>query len=350
MTTSGTVGATVIDTAKVLEHAMRRAGVPAASQTPETIDIAKDNLFLLLSNLSNRGITLWCVDKIIMGSVVDQSSYTLPAGTIDIWNTNIRSSSRAAVFSVVSSAGGTADNLIDSDTSTYCDQTSTNGNFSFQFSAATSVISVGLKPHGTQTLALVLETSSDGSNWTGVATISSATHTNNTWFWYDIAAPKSAEYFRIRETGGGTLAMYEVFLSTKNTELPMSRENRDTYVAFPDKQYPGRPLSFWYDRTVTPSIKIWPVSDSEYYQIVVWRQRNIQDVGALTQQLEIPERWFEAVIWQLAHRMSIELPGVSNDRIEMCQQHAVQYTEEAETGERDNSPVMFNVSISGYTK
>lgn len=350
MATSGTVGQTVIDTAKVIEHAVRRAGIPASVQTSDTVDIAKDNLFLLLSNLSNRGITLWCMDKEVLGAVVGKASYDMPAGTVDIWNANLRTSSRAEATTVTSSAGGTVSNIVDSDITTYCTQTAPDGNFTFQFDSATSVISVGLLPQGTQTLALLFETSSDGVTWATVATLASASYTHNTWFWYDISVPLSRSYFRVRETGGGTLSMYEVYLSHTNSEVPMSRENRDTYVSFPNKQFAGRPLSFWYDRTITPTMNIWPVSNSDFYQIVVWRQRNVQDVGTLTQQLELPDRWFEAIIWQLAERLAVELPGASPDRIMLCQQQAAVYTEHAEVGERDNSPVVFNVAIGGYTK
>lgn len=327
MATSGTVGTTVIDTAKVLEHAVRRAGLPAGSQTPEVVGIAKDNLFLILSGLSNRGITLWCMDKVILGAKQSQISYDMPPGTVDIWNANIRNSFAAS---------GTV--------------STTSSTYTSVFSSTTSVISVGVLPQGTQTLALVLETSSDGVTWAAVSTLASATYTNGTWFWYDIDVPVSNLQFRIRESTGAAISFADVFLSYQNNEIPLARENRDTYTNFPNKYQTGRPTSFWYDRTVTPSIKIWPVPNIDYYQIVAWRQRGVQDVGTLTQQLEIPDRWMEAVIWQLSVRLCAELPNIGADRLTICQQFASQYTDEAEQGERDNSPIMFAPNISAYTR
>ncbi len=327
MTTSGTIGTTVIDTAKVIEHAVRRAGLPAASQTPETIDIAKENLFLILSGLSNRGITLWCMDKVIIGAIQNKLSYDMPAGTIDIWNANIRVSS-AAVGTI----------------------STTSSTYTSVFSVDTSVISVGLLPQGTQTLTLVLETSQDGVIWATVGTYASASYTSGVWYWFDIDVPSSTLQFRIRESLGATVSFSDVFFSSQNTEVPLSRENRDTYTSFTNKMYPGRPTSFWYDRTVTPSIKLWPVPNISYYQIVIWRQRSVQDVGTLTQQLELPDRWLESVIWQLSVRLIMEVPGASAARLSLCQPFATQYTEEAEQGERDNSPVMFSPNISMYTK
>ena len=54
--TSGTVGNTVIDTAAVLEHAFRRVKVHPSQQTPETVQIAKENLYLLLLNMATVGL------------------------------------------------------------------------------------------------------------------------------------------------------------------------------------------------------------------------------------------------------------------------------------------------------
>jgi hypothetical protein len=49
--------------------------------------------------------------------------------------------------------------------------------------------------------------------------------------------------------------------------------------------------------------------------MTVWYQRQIMDVGALTDELEVPQRWYEAVVFMLAHRMSLELPQVAMDRV-----------------------------------
>jgi hypothetical protein len=143
--------------------------------------------------------------------------------------------------------------------------------------------------------------------------------------------------------------MYEVYLSSLNTEIPCTAISRDDYVSFPNKFVSGRPLNYWYNRTVTPSLNVWPVADSNFYQLVVWRQRSVQDVGTLTQQLELPDRWFETIIWQLAHRIAVEAPGTEAGRIMLCKQHADEYQGEAEGGESDGSPVIFSPNIRSYT-
>jgi len=82
----------------------------------------------------------------------------------------------------------------------------------------------------------------------------------------------------------------------------------------------------------------------------VWYQRQIMDVGALTDELEVPQRWYEAVVFMLAHRMSLELPQVANDRITYLEKMADRFYSEAEAEERDKSPIYLAPNISVYTR
>jgi len=52
----------------------------------------------------------------------------------------------------------------------------------------------------------------------------------------------------------------------------------------------------------------------------------------------------------LAHRMSLELPGIQMDRIAYLERMAAQYLMEAEQEERDKSPIYFAPNISVYTR
>jgi hypothetical protein len=84
--------------------------------------------------------------------------------------------------------------------------------------------------------------------------------------------------------------------------------------------------------------------------MTVWYQRQIMDVGALTDELEVPQRWYEAVVFMLAHRMSLELPQVGMDRVGYLEKMADRYYSEAEAEERDKSPIYLAPNISVYTR
>ena len=64
----------------------------------------------------------------------------------------------------------------------------------------------------------------------------------------------------------------------------------------------------------------------------------------------IPQRWYEATLAALAHRMALELPQVQLDRINYLEKMATQYLYDAEQEERDRSPIYWAPNISVYTK
>tara|TARA_R110000868_G_scaffold95489_1_gene262584 strand:+ start:59 stop:313 length:255 start_codon:yes stop_codon:yes gene_type:complete len=84
--------------------------------------------------------------------------------------------------------------------------------------------------------------------------------------------------------------------------------------------------------------------------MTVWYNRQIEDVGALTDELEIPQRWYLAVQSMLAHQMSLELPGVDLQRVQYLEQQAEKYLYQAEQEERDKSPIYWAPNISVYTR
>jgi hypothetical protein len=95
---------------------------------------------------------------------------------------------------------------------------------------------------------------------------------------------------------------------------------------------------------------LWPVPSNTFVQMTVWYSRQIMDVGALSGQLEIPQRWYEAILMNLSHRMSLELPAVQLDRIQYLEKMAAQYLNDAESEERDKSPIYLAPNISVYTR
>jgi hypothetical protein len=84
--------------------------------------------------------------------------------------------------------------------------------------------------------------------------------------------------------------------------------------------------------------------------MTVWYSRQIMDVGDLYGELEVPQRWYEAVVMMLSHRMSLELPGVDLVRTQYLEGQAEKYLSMAEEEERDKSPIYFAPNISVYTR
>ena len=233
MATSGTVGQTKINTAHLLEKAIRRCGLSPASLTSETWESSRESLFMLLMSLSSRGLNLWCVDHAFIPLVSGQAVYSLPGGGLEVLN-------------------------------------------------------------------LMLSTpSGDGS-------------------------------YR---------------------EIPITKFNRDDYASQPNKEFQSaQPTNYWFEKLIEPRITLWPVPSDSSRRLSMYYYRQPQDVGDLTNELEIPTRWLEAICWHLALRLAFELPGVSVERLAAVQAMAQGMTMEVEGSETDSAPVFLAPNIRVYTR
>lgn len=356
MATSGVLSATNLDVITLIEKATRKCGKPPSILDAETLFDAKSELFTLMSALINDGIPLWTIDKQVYGIHSNQNVIPFTSGTVDVINALSRVNVLPGGGTPFSSAGGIAANAFDQDLYTACTQTSSNGYIQYDFGGAVVITTVGLLPSTTGNLNPIFEYSPDGLTWsTAIAPAQVATSfVAGTWYWQDVGnltSYSSAQYFRVRETSGGTLNMTEVVFGRAPQELPMSRQNRDDYQMLPNKYTLGRPLQYWFDRQIVPQMWIWPASAYEFNTIALWRRREIQDVGTFTNTIEVPNRWLDDIITELSSRICL-LPGlnVATDRITLLQTLAQNTKMRAWTEERDASPFYVSPNIRGYTR
>ena len=357
MAYSGTVGATTISVQTLIDHGARRCGKLAEELTSEQLLSAKQSLFFLLSHLANKGINYWCINKKVFGLKADQYIYSMPIGTIDVLNVLYRTMNRPT-GSYTSSAGGVVANVYDSDVDTYCQQTSANGNISVNYGTDNPIYagSIGFLPYiaggGSATWSIILEYSVDGATWNTLDDLGTIAVTDNQWVWTDIDPGQSVQYYRIRAYNGTTLALREFYVGNNARLIQMSRLNRDDYTNLPNKNFTAnQPYQFWFNRTVPqPEIYLWPTPSDPFVQMTVWYSKQIMDVGDLTDELQIPQRWYLAVVNMLAHQMAMELPGVDVNRITYLEGQAEKTLALAEAEERDKSPIYFAPNILPYTR
>lgn len=357
MAYSGTVGTTVISVQKLIDHGARRCGKLAEELTSEQVMSSRESLFFLLSNLANRGIQYWALNRHIYGLNVDQAKYYLPLGGVDALNVLYRTINRPTpneTGGYYSSAGGQVANAFDNETSTILVQNAPNGYISVDFGTDNTIYagSIGILPGVTGSFHILLEYSVDGIVWKTLQNMGAAEWTDGEWIWVDIEPGQTVQYYRMRETGGNTLAVREFFIGNNSREIPMARLNRDDYTSLPNKNFTGnQPYQYWFDRTIPrASLNLWPVPSNAFIQMVVWYSRQIMDVGSLQGELEIPQRWYLAVQSMLAHQMSLELPNVPLDRVTYLEGQAQKFLYDAEQEERDKSPIYFAPNISVYTR
>jgi hypothetical protein len=332
MATSGNVGIVPTDVTQLIEHSARRCGVLATSLSAEQQISAKENLYFILSDLANRGISTWCQQKVVLGLALNQTTYNLPLGTVDVLDTFYRTANFIGTPASATAVTWTTDAGV--------------GN-------TLGATMIGMTSATNQTLNLVVETSPDGIVWTPLFTPPPQVLTAGLTAWFDIDNTRAARFWGLRETVSGSLTLTNVQFGYNGLEITMSQLNRDDYTNFPNKSFSGRPLQFWYDKQyLVPRLWLWPVPNDITAQVVVWIQRQIQDVGSLTNTIEVPQRWLESIIFLLASRVAMELPPATlpQGRIEMLLALSEQHLLQAEASESDGSTTKMLPNISPYTR
>ena len=356
MATSGTVGLTTISVQNLIDDAARASGKLAEELTVEQVQSSKRNLFYVLSSIINKGIQYFAIKKTVIGLNADQYIYNMPVGSNDALNVLYRQMERPS-GSYSTSAGGTVANVYDGDVDTFCQQTSTNGNISVNYGVNNPVYigSIGILPYvsggGSASWTLTFEYSVDGSTWSTLDSLGTVAVTDNKWVWTDIDPGQNVIAYRVRASGGTTLALREFYLGNNSREIQMARLNRDDYTNLPNKNFTAnQPYQYWFDRTIpVPTIYLWPVPSDPFIQMTVWYSAQIEDIGALSGELAIPDRWLLAIESMLAHRMSLILPAVPRDRVKYLEGQADRNFNDAEQEERDKSPIYWAPNISVYT-
>ena len=328
MAYSGAVSGTTFNALKVVDHAFRRCRLPAQSITSEMHSYALDSLYLMLSELANIKTPSWCIEKMVLPMYQNQPIVTLPPGTVEVLNLNYRT------LQIVTGANTTAGNL-----------------YQVNFTTTTVVDTVGIQWSGAS-VPLYFQVSTNGSTWTTVGSYDD-TNVAGEISWNDISGAIPYQYFRIYTQNPNDVFNYTAIeLGNLPQEIPLGQLNRDNYVNQSNKVFPGRPSSYYFQRDLPePVVYLWPApfSAAEQAQLVLWRHRQIMDTQNLRQEVEVPQRWLEAIIDGLSARVAAETPQVDLQVMAVREQKAAMSLQRAWDGDNDGSPIQINPGIGVYT-
>lgn len=129
-----------------------------------------------------------------------------------------------------------------------------------------------------------------------------------------------------------------------NVDTPIIPMSRQEYQDYPTKASTGYPFQYWFDaqrsaRTLyvvnVPDASIAATTTLQYTY-----QRVIEDLGALTNDIDIPQEWLEAFIYSLAARLLIPYGRFVSDpttAAEIKQRAADLYAQLTASSEEDTS-------------
>lgn len=122
-------------------------------------------------------------------------------------------------------------------------------------------------------------------------------------------------------------------------DLTITRISEPTYATIPNKLTQARPIQIWIERLNTPRFTVWPVPDNtQTYTLVYWRLRRIQDAGNGVNTMDMPFRFYNAMVAGLAYYMGMKVPGAI-DRLQTLKQQYDEAWELAAGEDREKAAV-----------
>jgi len=340
--TSNTTAMTSITVDQLISFAYKEAGKLSEELTPEYINAARQALWYILINLSNRGVNLWLLEYVVFGSEAQTRQYTMPRGTVDVREANYRLMTRPSATS------DTADGLFGATNLDLSYTVAAGGTAQANYGTATRFLSAGFYADQTN-VSMDIEYSYDNVTWASLGTVTNGTINN--WGYLQIDGSPEANFWRFKNNSASSITVRAFSLASVQQDIPLARLNRDDYFNLPNKDFLGtRSLQYWFDRQVTPIMNVWPVPQDAFQAFQLVLELQPQDVGRLTNEIAVPDRWVPAIQAQLSHRAAKFLLGIDPGRIAMLKQDAAEMTLTAEEEDRDKSPIYFRPNVSYYTR
>jgi hypothetical protein len=135
----------------------------------------------------------------------------------------------------------------------------------------------------------------------------------------------------------------------QNTDISLNRISVSTYATIPNKSQSGRPYQVYVDRaTAAPKLTLWPVPDSSTtFTLAFWYMKRMDDAtNPASQTLEIPFRFYNALVSGLAYHIALKKPE-AQERISMLKDLYDEAFQLAADEDRDRASVRFTPFV-GY--
>ncbi len=137
-------------------------------------------------------------------------------------------------------------------------------------------------------------------------------------------------------------------LSPNVQDLFITPVSRTEYASFSNKETPGRPTSFWFDRLISPTITLWPVPNQDAtYTLKYYRCTQMQDANLASGETpDLPYRWIDWFAAGMAHRLSRHFADLQMEQARKAD--AMEAWTIAAAQDTENAPLTLAPNISQY--
>ena len=135
-------------------------------------------------------------------------------------------------------------------------------------------------------------------------------------------------------------------INSENSDLQMTRLSRSEYASIPNKSTTGKPLQFFIDKQINPTISGYPTPDkSSTYTVHMNVLTRMDDVDAATDTLQMPFRFYPCLAAGLAYYLSIKK---SPDKTAMLKAIYDEEFQRALASDEDRASVKITPDVSHY--
>lgn len=130
-----------------------------------------------------------------------------------------------------------------------------------------------------------------------------------------------------------------------NNDILIQPISRSEYAAIPNKAQVGtRPFQYYFERTSTPTLFLWQVPQDNSVTLRYYRMKIQQDAGAMTNALDAPNRWMEAIAAGLASKLATKF---APDRLQFLKGGADVAYARAKAEDREKVPLRITIDPWG---
>lgn len=327
----------------LIKESYERIGIIRNEITPLQLQSAILSANLELTAWQGKVPLSWTRKRLMTQMYVGQGSYTIPKGVTRIVDVvAIQPQRMNEGGTAYSSAGGAASNCFNANATAGCTQGSPDGWISYDYGADNPqpIQYIGITPLANQiNYDLVIEYSfglgsnPDQSAWFQAKRTSVTEYFAGQIIWFVVENAPNARSWRIRETGGNTLAIQQIYFSVPTL---VSTGDRTTlglsyteWMQIPTKSSAGFPSSYFFNAQISPYLILWPVLSAsaqanQYSALLYTAYMYIADVAALADQVDIPQRFYDAFVSGLSYRLATKFAPDKVQFLKMAADEAFQ--------------------------
>lgn len=136
-------------------------------------------------------------------------------------------------------------------------------------------------------------------------------------------------------------------------DTPMAQISRQEYYDLPNKTTsPTIPVSWYYDPQLsTGTLYVWPAPSSttaDDYTLELTYLRKIEDMTNTGNDLDMPQEWLDAIVWQLADDLETEYPVNDTRLAEKIERKAAQSLSALESFDTELTSIYFEPEPDYY--